>query len=84
VKKSRSGKLSYKDQRELDALPARIESLEQQLETVQQQLSDPALYQSGGGRVGELQQQLHELEQALETAYDRWETLEEMLTGLYW
>jgi ATP-binding cassette subfamily F protein uup len=82
VKKSRSGKLSYKDQRELDALPARIESLEQQLETVQQQLSDPALYQSGGGRVGELQQQLHELEQALETAYDRWETLEEMLTGL--
>ncbi|MGD8931674.1 MAG: ATP-binding cassette domain-containing protein, partial [Chromatiales bacterium] len=82
VQKTRSAKLSYKDQRELDALPARIETLEQQLEAVQQQLGDPALYQDGGGRVGELQQQLHELEQTLETAYDRWETLEEMRTNL--
>jgi ATP-binding cassette subfamily F protein uup len=78
VKKSQSGKLSYKDQRELDALPARIEVLEAQLEAVQQQLSDPALYQDGGVQIVDLQQRMHELEQTLATAYDRWETLEGM------
>ena len=80
TKKPQSDKLSYKDQRELDALPARIESLEAELEQVQQQLSDPALYQSGGEQVGELQQRLQVLEQELEIAYDRWEELEGMLT----
>jgi ATP-binding cassette subfamily F protein uup len=70
------GKLTYKDQRELHALPERIEALEADLEQVQQQLSDPALYQAGGERIKQLQQTLRDLEQELETAYARWEALE--------
>ena len=80
MKKPQSGKLSYKDQRELDALPSRIETLEVQLEEVQQQLADPALYQSGGEGIGALQQRLGTLEQELEVAYERWEELEAIRT----
>jgi len=76
-----AGKLSYKDQRELDALPQKIETLEAELEQVQQQLADPALYQGNGEQIGELQQRLQTLEQALETAYSRWEALEAMQTN---
>jgi ATP-binding cassette subfamily F protein uup len=74
--KQQQGRLGYKDQRELDALPQRIESLEAQLEQLQHRLSDPALYQSGGEGIGELQQSLRDLEQELEAAYTRWERLE--------
>ncbi|MBL3588276.1 MAG: ATP-binding cassette domain-containing protein [gamma proteobacterium endosymbiont of Lamellibrachia anaximandri] len=74
--KKGAGKLSYKDQRELGALPQQIETIEKEIGAVQQQLSDPEIYQQGGDKVTGLQQELKELEQALETAFDRWETLE--------
>ncbi|MCG8013851.1 MAG: ATP-binding cassette domain-containing protein, partial [Candidatus Thiodiazotropha weberae] len=45
--KNRTAKLSYKDQRELDQLPQQIEQLEQSLSGLQEQLSDPDLYQTG-------------------------------------
>ncbi len=74
--KKGAGKLSYKDQRELGALPQRIETIEKEIGDIQQQLSDPEIYLQGGDKVNGLQQELKELEQALETAFDRWETLE--------
>ncbi len=79
--KKQQGKLSYKDQRELDALPHQIEGLEAKLEQVQQELSDPSLYQAGGKRVHELQQTLRGLEQELAIAYARWEELEARPAG---
>ncbi|MQM36670.1 ABC transporter ATP-binding protein uup [wastewater metagenome] len=70
-------KLSYKDQRELDALPARIETLEGEIEETQQALADPALYQGDHGeRIAELKETLARLEDELGEAYGRWETLE--------
>jgi ATP-binding cassette subfamily F protein uup len=80
--KKQTGKLSYKDQRELDSLPQRIEALEEQLAEVQRQLSDPALYQQGGGRVGELQGSMNRLQAELEAAYERWEILEATQAGV--
>ncbi|QYZ65153.1 MAG: ABC transporter ATPase [Gammaproteobacteria bacterium (ex Lamellibrachia satsuma)] len=74
--KKGAGKLSYKDQRELGALPQRIETIEKEIGDIQQQLSDPEIYQQSGDKVTGLQRELKELEQALETAFDRWETLE--------
>ncbi len=74
--KKGAGKLSYKDQRELGALPQRIETIEKEIGDIQQQLSDPEIYQQDGDKVTSLQQELKELEEALETAFDRWETLE--------
>ena len=69
-------KLSYKDQRALEALPQQIEALEASIEALQQQLADPALYRQQGDAVTDLQRQLADQEQALEQAFDQWESLE--------
>ncbi|MCG7874232.1 MAG: ATP-binding cassette domain-containing protein [Candidatus Thiodiazotropha lotti] len=80
--KNRTAKLSYKDQRELDQLPQQIEQLEQSLSGLQEQLSDPDLYQTGEAeQVVELQQQMTEVEHDLEQAYARWEELETFKAG---
>ena len=70
-------KLTYKEQKELEALPARIEELETELEQIQGNLGDPALYQEGdGSRVAALKTRLEEVEAELETAFSRWEELD--------
>jgi ATP-binding cassette subfamily F protein uup len=70
-------KLSYKDQHELEQLPARIETLESAVESVQPALGDPAIYRDGAERVAELDAQRIQLEADLADAYERWEALEE-------
>ena len=69
-------KLSYKDQRELEALPEKIE----QLETLQQQLndemSDPAFFKQDKATIVQKQQQLQQTGAELEACYQRWEELE--------
>ena len=72
----RPAKLSYKDQRELDQLPGRIEQLESEIETIHQRMSDPAFYQLPGEEVTALREQLDQTETALQGAYRRWEELE--------
>ena len=72
-------KLSYKDQRELEQLPARIEALESEQAAIHAQLSDPALYQSGPDAAAKLQARLAALEAELAAAYSRWEALEGLL-----
>ena len=70
-------KRSYKEQRELDMLPGRIEALETELETVRAQLADPGVYeQQGAAGLAALGERLTELEQALEVCFERWEALE--------
>jgi len=79
--KSAQRKLSYMDQRELEALPARIEQLEQEVAALQQQLADPSLYKSGPEQAAVLQQRLAAAETALEAAFDRWGELEAQTTA---
>ena len=69
-------KLSYKDQRELEALPKKIEELEEALEQVQQALSDPELYQQQPEKVAEINAKRQALEDDLAHCYQRWESLE--------
>jgi ATP-binding cassette subfamily F protein uup len=77
-KKAKAKKLSYKDQRELQQLPARIEALEQELEQLQQQLSDPEVFkQQGAEGLQALGERLKQAEAELELAFDRWAELEE-------
>ena len=73
---TRTKKLSYKDQRELDALPARIEALEAELEGVQATMSEPGFYQGEAETIAATSQRLEELEAELAAAYQRWEELE--------
>ena len=69
-------RLSYKDQRELDQLPARIEQLEADVSDLHTRVADPAFYQQPADEIAAVQRQLKQLEADLATAYERWETLE--------
>ena len=76
-KKASATKRSYKEQRELDMLPGKIEQLEAELETLQAQLSDPGVYeQEGAEGLARLGSRLDEVERELESCYARWEELE--------
>ena len=74
-------KLSYKEQRELQALPEKIEQLEAEQTQLHQQLANPKLYQHNGGQVGPLKARLSVVEQELEAAFARWEALEAVQQG---
>ena len=75
--KPRSQKLGYKEQRELDQLPARIETLEATVENLHARMADPAFYQLPGDEIAAAKDQLQIAETALQDAYRRWEELEE-------
>ncbi len=69
-------KRSYKEQRELDALPGRIEALDSELTRIQADLGRSELYRDEPARVVALQARMAEVEAELEQAYARWEQLE--------
>jgi ATP-binding cassette subfamily F protein uup len=68
-------KLSFKEQRELDALPARIEALEAEQRTLNERLASPTLYTDEPGRVPELHARSQAIEEELMAALERWEVL---------
>jgi ATP-binding cassette subfamily F protein uup len=68
-------KLSYKEQRELDALPARIDALEVEQKALVERLSSGDLYVKERQRVPELQARLQSVEAELLQALERWEAL---------
>ncbi|WP_022954904.1 ATP-binding cassette domain-containing protein [Perlucidibaca piscinae] len=68
-------KLSYKEQRELDAIPAAIAALEAEQAAAQAALADGSLFISDLARATALTQRLSEIEEALLTLLERWELL---------
>ncbi|EGR3413944.1 ABC transporter ATP-binding protein [Vibrio parahaemolyticus] len=76
--KNNSKKLSYKLQRELEALPAKLEQLESDIETLQEQVNDPEFFAKAVEQTQPVLEQLAALEQELEIAFERWEELEAM------
>jgi ABC transport system ATP-binding/permease protein len=68
-------KLSYKEQRELDALPALIESLEQEQKTIHEELADGTLYTSDPVRASTLSERSARIDDELMAALERWESL---------
>lgn len=74
-------KLSQKEQRELETLPAMIESLEEEQSTLAAQLSDPTFYQRRSGDAPAMKAQLETVEKALAQAFSRWEDLEQRRQG---
>jgi ATP-binding cassette subfamily F protein uup len=69
-------KLSYKDQRALEALPQQIESLESEVEALHARLADPELYRGPASDLTATQARLAEVESELADCYERWELLE--------
>ena len=68
-------KLSYKEQRELDALPARIEALETEQADIQRALADGSLYSSDAARAAQLLQRNQVIEEELMESIERWTAL---------
>ena len=68
-------KLSYKEQRELEELPARIEALEAEQAAIAGRLASTELYQREPQRVPELRARHEAIEEALMEALERWEAL---------
>jgi len=69
-------KLSYKDTRELEALPARIEALETALGQLTSRINDPAFYQQDGSAITAHNVEMARAQAELDAAYARWEELE--------
>ena len=69
-------KLSYNDQRELDKLPALIETLDKKQAELELLMSDPDFFKGEQTDIDKTVQQLADTQQALEIAYGRWEELE--------
>jgi ATP-binding cassette subfamily F protein uup len=76
AKDEKSRKLSYKDQRELEALPAKIEALETEQNELQAQVSQPEFYQQDGDTISAVLTRLEAIEGELEHCFERWEALE--------
>ncbi len=69
-------KLSYMLQRELDELPALIETLETDIETIHTEMAAPDFYTRNAGQLSTTNELLERKEQALADAFNRWEKLE--------
>lgn len=74
--KKQNKNLGFNEQKELKALPRKIEKFEQAVEELQQKLAEPDFYQQPEKTISETQQKLTQTEQELEQLYERWEQLE--------
>ncbi|GMM84546.1 ABC transporter ATP-binding protein [Pseudoalteromonas sp. MTN2-4] len=75
---NKSSKLSYKLKLELEQLPSKVEALELALEEQQALVNDPEFFKRPQQETQAALNQLAETESELETAYARWEELEEL------
>ena len=71
-------KLSYKLQSELDGLPAQLEQLEANIDSIQSQINQPDFFSLPVERTNEIFDALQQAEMNLEQAFARWEELEAM------
>jgi ATP-binding cassette subfamily F protein uup len=72
-----TAKITFKEERELEALPERIKELEDEKEHIYQSLADPSFYRKSGADISAINTRLQALEKELAAAYLRWECLEE-------
>jgi ABC transport system ATP-binding/permease protein len=72
----RPRRLSYKEQRELDALPAAIEALEHEQRVLNATVAGPEFYKESADAINRTLARVEELQQELTEAYLRWDQLE--------
>lgn len=70
-------KLSYKEQKELEALPAQIEQLEAEIAALHEQMAKPEFYKQRPEDIAQTADRGTQLEAELAACYQRWEQLEE-------
>ncbi|MGU9956549.1 MAG: ATP-binding cassette domain-containing protein [Arenicellales bacterium WSBS_2016_MAG_OTU3] len=75
--KSTKKKLSYKFQRELDALPGLIDRLEKEIESLTAKMAGRDFYQQSADEIADAKADLAKKQGELEQAYKRWGELEQ-------
>ena len=81
-RQKKTTKLSYRDQRELDALPQEIEDIETMISQLQDTIADPGFYKQGQETVQATLQELADNEALLEQRVTRWDELERLSESL--
>jgi len=76
VAKGKTRKLGYKEQRELEELPGKIESLENEQAEIQNNVSDSDFYQQDKAKIANTLSRLEAVEKELQFCFERWEILE--------
>jgi ATP-binding cassette subfamily F protein uup len=74
-----SRKLGYMQQRELQDLPHKIETLEAEQKELAAILCDPLFYKKGKDEIAGVKKNHDRVQHEIETAYHRWEELEEAM-----
>jgi ATP-binding cassette subfamily F protein uup len=69
-------KLTYRETRELEAMPATIEALEAEQRALAAKMNDPDYYKSGGAAMKSDHARSEELETLIHAQLERWEELE--------
>ena len=80
--KNKAGKLSYKDQRELESMEERILETETEIEEINSKFSSPDFFTDHGHEAEELHAKLETLQEELQAMYARWEELETLKAEL--
>jgi ATP-binding cassette subfamily F protein uup len=76
VPPSKGKKLSGKEQKELETLPAKIEALEKEQAELSAKLGDPSFYKKEAAKFAEVKKRLETVEKEHATVFARWEELE--------
>ena len=74
--------LTFKEKKELESLPARIEALEEERNKLYGNLADPVFYRQDGTRLAEIKAGIEVLEKDILLCYDRWDVLESIPKGI--
>jgi len=75
---STTRRLAYNEKRELESLPAKIETLDAKIADLHVTMAQPGFYKLPSTEIAQKQSQLKDLTQQLAAAYHRWEELEEL------
>ncbi len=75
-REDRPRKLSYKEQRELETLPAKIEALEAEQSGLHARMAEGDFYRQRGEAISATIERLQSIKSELEASYERWQELE--------
>jgi ATP-binding cassette subfamily F protein uup len=71
-------KPSFKERKELESLPGRIEELERGIRELHEAMAEPSFYRKDRDEITRVKARLENLERDLASAYERWEALEQL------
>ena len=78
IRNDKPRKLTYKEQRELEALPGKIESLEIEHAQLHAKMGDAEFYRQGSGKITAAMERMATVKVELEACYERWQELESL------